>query len=116
MKITHYSQIEPKHFDGPAVKGVKGRVAIGKADGANNFCMRIFEIEQNGFSPRHTHEWEHEIFIHSGRGEVLCNDKWVSISSGYCIYIPGEEEHQIKNTGDSLLIFACLIPKGVQEI
>ena len=71
MKIIHYSDAEPKHFDADAVKGVTGRVVIGKDDGANNFCMRFFEVAEGGYSPKHSHKWEHEIVIHSGKGEVL---------------------------------------------
>ena len=116
MKIMHYSEAEAKQFDSDQVKRVTGRIAIGKADGANNFCMRIFEIEKGGFSPRHTHDWEHEIFIHEGRGEAFCDGSWEPISAGTVLFIPGNEAHQIRNTGDGKLVFACLIPSGVPEL
>ncbi len=76
MKIMHYSEAESKDFNTDVVKGVTGRVLIGKADGAENFCMRMFEVAEGGYSPKHTHEWEHEIFFHSGRGEILNQGKW----------------------------------------
>ncbi len=44
MKISHYQDISAKQFDGDEVQGVTGRVAIGKADKAENFCMRIFRF------------------------------------------------------------------------
>ena len=116
MKITHYSDIPSKHFDSESVKGVSARVAIGKADGAENFCMRVFEVAENGYSPRHSHEWEHEIFIHAGNGEVLCKNKWIAIRPGCAVFIPGNEDHQIRNTGNTPLVFACLIPSGAPEI
>ncbi len=116
MKIIEYSKIEPKHFNTDEVKGVAGRVVIGKADGAKNFCMRIFEISKGGFSPRHTHDWEHEILILSGKGEVLKNEAWASVSPGFAIFVPGNEEHQIRNAGDEKLVFACLIPSGAPEL
>ncbi len=116
MKIISYSQTEPKEFIGETVKGVTGRVAIGKADGAENFCMRVFELSENGYTPRHSHEWEHEIFFHSGKGEVLCEEKWVPVEAGHVAFIPGNEEHQIRNTGDNQLVFVCLIPSGAPEL
>ncbi len=116
MKIISYSQAEPKKFIGETVKGVTGRVAIGKADGAENFCMRVFELSENGYTPRHSHEWEHEIFFHSGKGEVLCEEKWVPVEAGHVAFIPGNEEHQIRNTGDNQLVFVCLIPSGAPEL
>ena len=112
----HYSKAEAKQFDSDQVKGVTGRVAIGKADGADNFCMRIFELEKDGFSPRHTHDWEHEIFIHQGRGEAFRDGSWEPVSPGTALFIPGNEEHQIRNTGDGKLVFVCLIPSGAPEL
>jgi len=116
MKIIHYSEAKPKHFDTDTVKGVAGRVVIGKADGAENFCMRFFELTAGGFSPKHSHEWEHEIIIHSGKGEILCEEKWVPVSPGTVIFIPGHEEHQIRNAGEQPLVFACVIPSGPPEL
>ena len=116
MKIIHYSEAEPKHFHGDNVKGVTGRVLIGPSDGAKNFCMRIFEPSENGYSPRHSHEWEHEIIIHSGRGEVLSDGKWIPVTKGHAVFIPGNEDHQIRNTGKDPLIFVCSIPSGVPEL
>ena len=95
---------------------ISARVLIGKDDGAENFCMRIFEIAKDGYTPKHTHEWEHEIFVHSGKGEVFRNGEFTLIESGMAIFIPGNEEHQMKNTGNDPLVFVCLIPKGVPEL
>jgi quercetin dioxygenase-like cupin family protein len=116
MKIIHYSQAAPVYFDTEAAKGVTGRVVIGKADGAANFCMRVFELAENGYSPKHSHEWEHEIFIHAGSGEVFCRDEWIPVKAGTAIFVPGNEEHQIRNTGNQPLVFVCVIPSGPPEM
>ena len=70
MKILQYSEMQPTHFESDQVKGIAARVVIGRNDGANNFCMRIFEIGTGGHTPLHSHDWEHEMFIHSGSGEL----------------------------------------------
>ena len=116
MKILHYTEETPRSFDGGPVKGVAGRVAVGKADGADRFCMRVFEVDPGGFTPRDVHEWEHEIFFHSGRGEVLRDGQWTPVESGHVAFIPGNEEHQIRNPGEDTLVFACLIPSGPPEL
>ena len=117
MKIlNHYSDAQSQVFAGEMVKGVTGSVVIGKNDGAPHFCMRIFTIESGGFTPRHAHEWEHEILVHAGSGQVLQDGKWRDVSSGSVIFIPGNEEHQLRNSGDDDFVFACLIPKGAPEI
>ena len=116
MKIKKYTDVEPTRIDNDVAKGISARVLIGKNDGAENFCMRIFEIAEGGFTPKHTHDWEHEIFVYKGRGEVYKNGKFMPIESGVSIFIPGNEEHQMKNTGSEPLVFVCLIPKGVPEL
>jgi quercetin dioxygenase-like cupin family protein len=117
MKIlANYSEAPAKSFDTDAIQGVRARVVIGKDDGAAKFCMRVFEVEKGGFAPRHSHDWEHEIFIHQGRGQVFRNDGWVDVQAGSVVFIPGNEEHQIRNAGDSKLVFVCLIPAGPAEL
>ncbi len=116
MIIKTYTQIKPTHLENENVKGVNGRVLIGKADGAENFCMRLFELSPEGYTPKHSHEWEHEIFVYSGQGAVFKEGEWIPLESGNAVFIPGHEEHQIKNTGDTLFQFLCLIPNGPPEL
>jgi quercetin dioxygenase-like cupin family protein len=116
MKIVHYREEAQQHFDGEQVRGVTGRVVIGQADGASHFCMRVFELATDGYTPRHAHPWEHEIFIHAGHGQILRSGEWVPLDAGCVVIIPGGEEHQIRNDGHAPLVFACLIPAGAPEL
>ena len=116
MKIIHYADAEAKVFTGDQVKGAAGRIVVGQADGATNFCMRIFELSVGGYTPRHSHEWEHEIFIHRGEGVVFNRGEWVPVASGTAVFIPPYEEHQIKNSGEGPFVFVCVIPSGYPEI
>ena len=71
MKIIHYKEAEVKTYLGNAPKGITGRVVIGKDDGAKDLCMRVFELEPGTYTGKHAHEWEHEVFVHSGKGSIL---------------------------------------------
>ena len=71
MKIIHYAEAEAKKYPGGQAKEATGRVVIGHSDGAEKFCMRVFEIGQGGMTGLHAHDWEHEVFVHSGKGAVL---------------------------------------------
>lgn len=116
MKIIHYTDAPSQTFDGNEVRGVRGRVAIGKGDGAANFCMRVFELAAEGHTPLHRHEWEHEIFFHSGRGEIFQEGRWQPVAAGTAVFIPGNERHQIRNRGHEPLVFVCLVPSGAPEL
>ena len=116
MKRIHYSDAEAKKYPSAQAKGATGRVVIGQADGAKKFCMRVFQISAGGVTGKHAHEWEHEVFVHSGEGAILRGGKWAPLSAGSVVFIPGNEEHQLKNTGDTPFIFACVIPSGAPEL
>jgi len=116
MKIIHYSEAEARKYPSDQAQGVAGRVVIGKADGARKFCMRVFEVAPGGMTGKHTHSWEHEVFVHAGKGAIPREGKWVPLSSGNIVFIPGNEEHQLKNTGREPFIFVCVIPSGPPEL
>jgi quercetin dioxygenase-like cupin family protein len=116
MKILPYTSIKATHYENEQAKGIAARVVIGKQDGADNFCMRVFEISPGGNTPQHVHAWEHEVFVHAGTGEIYGNGQWHPVTSGSVAFIPGNEEHQIRNTGKELLVFACLVPSKAPEL
>jgi quercetin dioxygenase-like cupin family protein len=116
MKIIHYSNVEAKAFPGGHAHGAVGRVLIGQNDGAKNFCMRIFEIEPGGYTAQHAHPWEHEVFVHQGKGAFFDGNEWHTAESGTAVFIPGDTEHQIKNIGDQTMLMLCLIPSGAPAL
>ena len=115
MKIIHYADVEPASHDAETPQRNFGRVVIGKADGAENYCMRVFEVREGGSSPFHAHDWEHEIFVHAGRGTLWRDGEEVAVGPGSVAFIPGGETHRFKNTGAEPLIFVCVIPAGPPE-
>lgn len=109
MKILHYSEVEAKEADEGAFK-LKVRWLITNDMGAENFAMRLFEIESGGCSPLHSHPWEHEVFILEGEGIVVSADGERKCKPGDAIFIPPNETHQFKNNGGRTLKFLCLVP------
>ena len=116
IKTLKYSEVKPTYFGNGEAKGVAARVVVGKKEGANNFCMRVFEISAGGNTPKHSHDWEHEMFIHSGEGEIYGHGQWHPVKSGNAIFVPSNEEHQIRNRGRELLIVVCLVPSNAPEL
>lgn len=116
MNIKQMNTIEPTRFENEAARGVSGRVLIGKSDGAPHFCMRVFELEKGGYTPRHQHDWEHEVFVHAGQGAVLANGHWSPLAPGSSVFIPPNAEHQFKNAGDVPFVFVCVVPDTAPEL
>ena len=116
MKVIHYSDIPPIAMNSDQVKHVAGRVLIGREDGASNFCMRRFEIGPDGFTPRHSHDWEHEVWVLEGEGEVMIENQWHALKPGTAVFVPPNVEHQFRNRAAQNFAFLCLVPSRAPEI
>lgn len=90
--------------------GVTMRLMVGRADGAPNFAMRHFEVAPSGHTPEHQHNYEHEVVILDGRGEVTGGERVQPIAAGDVVFMPANEVHQFRNTGDTPLRFMCMVP------
>jgi len=101
-------QAEPVETAGASK--VKVRWFITKEMGANNFAMRIFEIESGGYCPLHKHPWEHEVFILEGDGQLFNGEDATLFKAGDVVFVPPDTMHQFVNNGKLLLKFICLIP------
>ncbi|MHC4975616.1 MAG: cupin domain-containing protein [Planctomycetota bacterium] len=96
--------------DMPGASRVSLSVMIGREDGAPHFAMRQICVEPGGHTPRHSHDYEHEVVVLDGQGTLLLHGQEHPIKKGDCLYVPADEEHQFKPTGDSTLRFLCLVP------
>jgi quercetin dioxygenase-like cupin family protein len=110
MKILHYQDLKPSPVTHEEAGGVNIRWLISKEDGAPNFAMRLFEVASGGHTPLHTHAWEHEVFVIDGQGVVWRDGEEVPVGPGTAIYVPPEEKHCFKNSGEAVFRFICLVP------
>jgi quercetin dioxygenase-like cupin family protein len=110
MLIRNYRENHLGEITIPGSKDVAIRWVISQKDGAPNFSMRIFEVKPGGYTPFHSHDWEHEVFIKEGEGTLVSNGKEIPFKTGDAIFIPPNEPHQFKNTSQKKLEFICLIP------
>ena len=106
MKVHNYLETEAIE-DAP---GVLRRVVIGADDGAPTFVMRVFEVKPGSSTPFHSHSWEHEVFILSGKGIVKGEGKEKPIAEGTVVFVAPNEEHCFTNTSSDVLRFICVIP------
>jgi quercetin dioxygenase-like cupin family protein len=109
LKILNCKNVKAEESDEGASK-LKVRWLITKDLGAPNFAMRLFEIEPGGYSPLHSHPWEHEVFILEGEGVVVGEDGEKKVGAGDAILVLPNERHQFKNDGKKTLKFLCLVP------
>jgi quercetin dioxygenase-like cupin family protein len=114
MMVLSYQDVEAKEV-GEGAEKVKMRWLISKEMGAENFAMRHIEIDPQGYSPLHSHSWEHEIFILEGEGVVTNGKEEKKVKEGDFIFIPPNETHQTRNISQKTMKLLCMIPyKGTR--
>ncbi len=111
MKVIKYLDVQPTK----ELPGVLKREVITAKDGAPNFCMRVFQIDPGVSTHSHSHAWEHEVFILSGRGVVVTGEKKTPIGKDSVVFVAPNEHHCFINNGKTPLRFICLIPNATKS-
>lgn len=111
MKIQENAKIPNKVVQMDGAKAVSMKVLIGPEEGSANIIMRKFTVAPGGYTPYHTHQFEHIIKVDSGIGALVDskgNERLLDI--GKSAYVAPYEKHQFKNTGEVDFEFLCIIP------
>jgi quercetin dioxygenase-like cupin family protein len=111
MKVNHYQDVTQQPVEMEGSQGCSVRWLLGEQDGTPTFAMRQFEVAPGGFTPRHSHPYEHEVFVLEGEGEVLGAEPH-RLRAGDVVFVKPDEVHQFRNTGSGRLMFLCLIPNS----
>jgi len=135
MLIRRADRVEgtPVTMDG--AHAVTMRMMVGRADGAPTFAMRHFTVEPDGHTPRHQHNYEHEVVIVEGQGRVECDGEFHDLYHNLVVHprhtpqapanVPARcidhtfrilhahvrnRVHQFVNVGTTPFRFLCLVP------
>lgn len=110
MQIRQLDDVPQQDVTMPGATGARMRMLIGPDQNAGVFHMRHFAVAPGGHTPRHSHDYEHEILVLRGQGMAFSPAGERDMTAGDVIWVPPNEEHQFRNTGDQPLEFICLIP------
>ena len=110
MKLENSKNITRMPVKDEGAKAVEIRWLISKEDGAENFAMRMFELQPGGYTPLHIHPHEHEVFVIEGQGVFVYEGREYPFGREHVIFVPPNKEHRFKNTGNSVLRLICVIP------
>lgn len=95
MKKVHAYDVPTDIVREPGAKQVTIRRLIDTPDGADRFLMSLFELGENGATPPHYHDWEHEIYVISGtlHVDLPAEGKQIPLKEGDVVFIPRGEQH-----------------------
>jgi len=115
MLLKSLAAIPANEVSMQGARSVRMQLLCGPADGCPNFAMRKFIVEPGGCTPKHQHDYEHEILVLAGEGQAFGNGHEQAIKAGDVLYVPANELHQFRNTGQAPFEFLCLVPAFVHK-
>jgi quercetin dioxygenase-like cupin family protein len=113
MKKINYKDIKGTTPTG--TKDMDFKQLIAKNMEAPHFYMRLIDISPAGHTERHSHDWEHEVYVVQGSGMVALKNRDEGIVQGDAVFIEPNEMHEFINSSDSLLRVICVIPKPPED-
>lgn len=116
MKVISRQNVTKVPVEMEGAHNVCKQLPIGTSDGSSTFSFRVFTLGPGGYTPFHTHEWEHINYVISGTGSLVDKDKnETALIEGSFAYVEPGEQHQYKNTSDTEdFIMICAVPSAYE--
>ncbi len=116
MFVGCIDKIEERLMDSSDAKNVTKRILIGPKEGWDSHVMRLFTIEKDGFTPKHSHPWPHINYVVEGEGILYMDGKEYKMTKDCVSYVPSNVEHQYRNTGNEKFVVICIVPKEGERL
>lgn len=110
MPVIKYAdlKLQPVLMDG--VRDASKAVPI-DANLWPDHVVRVFRLKPGGFTPKHSHDWEHVNYIIKGRGKLTIDGEANELSAGDFAFVPPNANHQFENPFDEEFEFICIVPE-----
>ncbi|MBN1151072.1 cupin domain-containing protein [candidate division WOR-3 bacterium] len=110
IRVVPQDQAIKSVIENQETKGVKKNLLIGSREGKPTMALRVFELDEGGYTPFHAHPWEHINYILEGEGALKTEEGEIELKKGFTVFVPSDEKHQYKNKGKGKFSFICLVP------
>ncbi|MBK5239646.1 cupin domain-containing protein [Clostridium sp.] len=111
MIVSNEKYVKVSQISAPGYANIVGKVLVSSETGWDDYVMRVFQVSENGYSGRHSHDYPHIVYTLEGTGTLFLDGKDYPIESGSFTFIPPNKEHQLSNKGKDDLKFICIVPK-----
>jgi quercetin dioxygenase-like cupin family protein len=110
MFIAHINEIDKKQISGEGIQNVLKQVPIGPDQGWGDHILRVFTLQKDGHTPKHSHDWEHYNYVISGTGQLEVEGRKHQLTAGSFAVVPPNKEHQYSNAGENDFVMICIVP------
>ena len=95
--------------------GARMHVLVGPDDGAPNFVLRRFVMQEGGGMPFHSNRVEHEQYVLRGRARIRIDEEVHEVGPDDSLFIPGGVPHSYEVV-EGPFEFICVVPNEPDEI
>ena len=110
MIVGNFNDLIASEITSSDAKNAAMKVLVSPSEGWEDHVMRVIELESEGFSPKHQHDWPHINYVIEGEGTLLIEDTLHPLKAGSYAFVPSNTLHQFSNTSSSPLKFICIVP------
>ena len=111
MVVGKIEELFAKEITSTEAKNARMKVLVNAENGWEDYVMRVVEVDESGYTPKHSHPWPHINYIFSGKGSLMIDGKENPVEAGSYAFVPGNHLHQFKNIGTDTFKFICIVPK-----
>ncbi|OJV66351.1 MAG: cupin [Clostridiales bacterium 38-18] len=111
MVVGNFNELLASEITSPEAKNAAMKVLVSPKEGWDGYVMRVIELENEGYSPKHQHNWPHINYVIEGNGTLLIGDTLHELKPGSYAYVPANTLHQFSNVGEGMLKFICIVPE-----
>lgn len=111
MIISHVRDVVGNRPASPEMKNVLRKMLISPKEGWEGYVMHLFELGEEGYSPKHSHDWPHINFILSGKGILHLDGQDYDLEESSFAYVPAGKIHQFRNAGKDPFTFIRIVPE-----
>lgn len=103
--IVREDQVEPETWSDPVRGQVGFRTLIGGESPTPDLTVGVTELPPGGWLGHHRHPQSEVYFVLHGHGSLTLEGDEHPVQPGTAVYIPGDSEHAVRNTGEGPLRF-----------
>lgn len=111
MIVGNFMDLTANTITSPEAKNASMKVLVSPKEGWEGYVMRAVELDPEGYSPKHQHNWPHINYVIEGNGTVLIDETLHELTAGSYAFVPPNTLHQFSNTGTVPFKFICIVPE-----
>ncbi len=110
MYRTNVRSLKAVRFGEIGSSRVVMRQLVGKEDGAEKTALHEIRFQKGGHTSAHSHNWQHQMLVVSGRGVLVSEGKETPLGPGDVLLIARKEEHGFAQRGREPLVILTVTP------